>query len=59
MENSEDVRDAVQAALKAQKPVVIDAVIDGSAAVLAEPFRRDALKKPVRFLEKYKHLSAG
>ncbi len=22
--------------------------------VLADPFRRDALKKPVRFLEKYK-----
>ncbi|MEW6113681.1 MAG: sulfoacetaldehyde acetyltransferase [Thermodesulfobacteriota bacterium] len=51
-----DVRDLVEAALKSGKPAVIDAVIDGSAEVLAEPFRRDALKKPVRFLEKYWHL---
>ncbi len=58
VEDPKDVREVVQAALKAQKPVVIDAVIDGSAGVLAEPFRRDALKKPVRFLSKYKHLSA-
>jgi sulfoacetaldehyde acetyltransferase len=43
-------------ALKSGKPSVIDAVVDGSAEILAEPFRRDALKKPVRFLEKYRHL---
>jgi len=56
LERPEDVKDVVEAALKSGNPVVIDAVIDGSAEVLAEPFRRDALKKPVRFLEKYRHL---
>jgi len=57
LEDPKDVRDVVAAALKSGKPAVIDAVIDGSAAVLAEPFRRDALKKPVRFLEKYRQLN--
>ncbi|MFC1884805.1 sulfoacetaldehyde acetyltransferase [Thermodesulfobacteriota bacterium] len=52
------VKDVVRAALKAEKPVVIDAIIDGSAEVLAEPFRRDALKMPVRHLSKYKKLAA-
>jgi sulfoacetaldehyde acetyltransferase len=33
-------------------------VIEGGEKVLAEPFRRDALKMPTRYLEKYKHLSA-
>jgi len=54
----DQVGDAVQAALRSGKPAVIDAVIDGAAEVLAEPFRRDALKMPVRFLDKYKHLAA-
>ena len=57
IERPEDVKDVVEAALKSGKPAVIDAIIDGSAEVLAEPFRRDALKKPVRFLEKYRHLT--
>lgn len=58
VERPGDVKDAVYAAVKAGKPAVIDAIIDGSAAVLAEPFRRDALKPPVRHLDKYKHLNA-
>jgi sulfoacetaldehyde acetyltransferase len=33
---------------------VIEGVIEGGKNVLAEPFRRDALKKPVRMLDKYK-----
>jgi len=57
LERPEDVKEVVAAALKSSKPVVIDAVIDGGAEVLAEPFRRDALKKPVRFLEKYRQLN--
>ncbi len=57
IERPEDVKDVVEAALESGKPAVIDAIIDGSAEVLAEPFRRDALKKPVRFLEKYRHLT--
>jgi sulfoacetaldehyde acetyltransferase len=58
VEDPKDVKQAVEAAVACGKPVVIDAIIDGSAEVLAEPFRRDALKMPVRHLEKYKHLVA-
>ena len=58
VEKPEDVKEVVQSALASGKPVVIDAVIDGAAEVLAEPFRRDALKMPVRHLDKYKHLNA-
>jgi len=47
----------VNEAVKSGKPVVINAVIEGGANVLAEPFRRDAFKPAVRYLEKYKHLS--
>jgi len=40
------------------RPAVIEAVIEGGRNVLAEPFRRDALQMPVRYLEKYAHLNA-
>jgi sulfoacetaldehyde acetyltransferase len=58
VEDPKDVKEAVEASLGCGKPAVIDAIIDGSAEVLAEPFRRDALKMPVRHLEKYRHLAA-
>jgi sulfoacetaldehyde acetyltransferase len=58
VEDPKEVKQAVEAAVACGKPVVIDAIIDGSAEVLAEPFRRDALKMPVRHLEKYRHLVA-
>ena len=58
IERPEDVREAVEAAVKLRKPVVIDAIVDGSAEVLAEPFRRDALQLPTRHLPKYGHLRA-
>jgi sulfoacetaldehyde acetyltransferase len=58
VERAQDVAGVVDAALKAGKPVVIDAIIEGAAEVLAEPFRRDALHPPVRLLEKYRHLNA-
>ena len=58
VEDAKDVKEVVETALKSGKPVVIDAIIDGSAEVLAEPFRRDALNMPVRYLDKYKHLNA-
>ncbi|MEM7126596.1 MAG: sulfoacetaldehyde acetyltransferase [Chloroflexota bacterium] len=48
-----DVQDAVREAIECKRPVVIDGVIEGGADVLAEPFRRDALKLPHRFLDKY------
>lgn len=56
VEDPKEVKGVVKAAIKSGKPVVIDAIIDGAAEVLAEPFRRDALKMPVRHLAKYAHL---
>lgn len=58
VERASDVRGVVEAAVRSGRPAVIDAIIDGAAEVLAEPFRRDALHPPVRLLEKYKHLAA-
>jgi len=52
------VADVVHDAVESGKPCVINAVIQGGEEVLAEPFRRDALNMPVRFLEKYRHLNA-
>lgn len=56
VENYGDVGDAIRTAVDAEVPVVIEAIIQGGEEVLAEPFRRDALKKPVRHLKKYEHL---
>jgi sulfoacetaldehyde acetyltransferase len=58
VERQEDVNDAIQEAMAAGRPVVIDAVIEGGEAVLAEPFRRDALKLPARKLGKYASTNA-
>lgn len=57
-ETPDAVKDAVKEAVSANRPCVIDARIQGGEEVLAEPFRRDALKQPVRYLEKYRHLNA-
>ncbi len=53
----DQVGDAVRQALDSGAPAVIDAVIQGGAEVLAEPFRRDALKPAHRKLPKYRHLN--
>ncbi|MCF8036864.1 MAG: sulfoacetaldehyde acetyltransferase [Desulfobacteraceae bacterium] len=58
VESPEDVARAVAEAVAAEKPCVINAKIQGGEKVLAEPFRRDALKPPVRYLSKYSHLNA-
>ncbi|HJO33111.1 MAG TPA: sulfoacetaldehyde acetyltransferase [Anaerolineales bacterium] len=50
-----DVQDVVREAVASGRPCVIDGVIEGGENVLAEPFRRDALKVPERMLEKYWH----
>jgi sulfoacetaldehyde acetyltransferase len=47
----EEVGNALKSLIHGGKPGVLE--IDVSQA-LADPFRRDALKKPVRHLEKYK-----
>jgi sulfoacetaldehyde acetyltransferase len=57
VEDYNEVQDVVRDAVKSEKPCVIEAVIEGGEKVLAEPFRRDALKKAFRELDKYKHLN--
>ena len=52
-----EVGDVVRDAVASGEPCVINAMIQGGVEVLAEPFRRDALKMPVRHLDKYKHLN--
>lgn len=54
IESPNDIGDAVAEALKQRKPTVLEFVVDGTQ--LAPPFRRDALKLPVRYLSKYQHL---
>jgi len=53
----DEVGDAVRDAVASGKPAVIDGVIQGGAEVLAEPFRRDALKPAFRLLDKYRGLN--
>lgn len=56
VEKEGDLQDVVTTALGAGRPAVINLVVD--SAELGEPFRRDALKKPRRLLDKYAHLNA-
>jgi sulfoacetaldehyde acetyltransferase len=56
IENYKDVGDVIKDAVASGQPCVIEAIIEGGKKVLAEPFRRDALKKPIHYLAKYKHL---
>ncbi|ADK86579.1 sulfoacetaldehyde acetyltransferase [Desulfarculus baarsii DSM 2075] len=58
VEAPDQVGDVVREAVASGRPCVINAKIEGGARVLAEPFRRDALKMPERHLEKYAHLRA-
>ena len=57
VEDYRDVQDVVREAIASGKPCVINAVVEGGEKVLAEPFRRDALEMPTRYLDKYAHLS--
>jgi len=57
IEDYRDVQDAVRDAVASGKPCVLDCIIEGGENVLAEPFRRDALKKAQRLLPKYQHLN--
>lgn len=54
VDNPEDLKEAFHAALKSDKPTVLDIQVDGTQ--LAPPFRKDALKMPTRLLPKYEHL---
>ena len=49
-----ELREAYASALASGRPTVVEVVVDPEE--LAEPFRRDALAYPKRFLERYRHL---
>jgi sulfoacetaldehyde acetyltransferase len=59
IEHPDQVGDAVKKAIDSGKPCVINAILQGGKEVLAEPFRRDALEMPVRYLDQYAHLNAN
>ncbi len=52
----DEVGDALRAAMKSGKPTVLDVRVTRE---LAEPFRRDAFRQPVRFLKKYQGLTGS
>jgi len=58
VDHPDQVGDVMKEAIASGKPCVINAIVQGGEEVLAEPFRRDALKMPVRYLDKYSHLNA-
>ncbi|MBI9087374.1 MAG: sulfoacetaldehyde acetyltransferase, partial [Desulfobacterales bacterium] len=58
VDHPDQVGDVMKEAIASGKPCVINAIVQGGEEVLAEPFRRDALNMPVRYLAKYKHLNA-
>jgi sulfoacetaldehyde acetyltransferase len=58
VDRPDQVGDAVNEAIASNRPCVINAIVQGGEEVLAEPFRRDALNMPVRYLDKYRHLNA-
>ena len=54
-EIARQVGDALRAAVEADKPTVLNLQLTRE---LADPFRRDAFKQPIRLLDKYKAYSA-
>jgi sulfoacetaldehyde acetyltransferase len=55
VEHEDEVGDALKAALKANKPAIVEVMLTQE---LGEPFRRDAFRKPRRLLPKYRRFSA-
>jgi sulfoacetaldehyde acetyltransferase len=51
----DQVGDALRTAIRSEKPTVLELMLTQE---LAEPFRRDALRKPRRLLDKYRAYSA-
>jgi sulfoacetaldehyde acetyltransferase len=56
VERAADIADTLREAIASKRPSVINLLVDSEE--LGDPFRRDALKKPVRFLDRYTHLNA-
>jgi sulfoacetaldehyde acetyltransferase len=57
VDRAEDIQDVVRSALAADRPTVVEIHVDSE--VLNEPYRRDALKLPVRVTEKYAKYSSA
>ncbi len=57
IDHPDQVGDAIQTAISSGRPCVINALVQGGKEVLADPFRRDALNMPKRYLDKYAHLN--
>ena len=55
VDHADQVGDALRAAVAANRPTVLNLRLTQE---LADPFRRDAFKQPVRLLDKYKAFSA-
>jgi sulfoacetaldehyde acetyltransferase len=55
VEKAGDIASTLREAIASKRPSVINLVVDSEE--LGEPFRRDALKMPQRFLERYAHLN--
>jgi sulfoacetaldehyde acetyltransferase len=51
VDKPDQIGDALQQATGSGKPTILEIMVTQE---LGDPFRRDALKKPVRLLEKYK-----
>src|SRR5699024_9267417 len=54
VDTPEDLKEALKNAIDNKRPTVLNIYVD--ATQLAPPFRKDALKMPERYLDKYKHL---
>lgn len=57
VDKAEDIGPAIQAALKVDRPSVVEVHIDPD--VMNEPYRRDALKMPLRVTDKYLKVAAS
>jgi len=57
IDHPDQVADAMKEAIDSGRPCVINALVQGGKEVLAEPFRKDALEMPTRYLDKYAHLN--
>lgn len=54
---AQDIADAVKSCMAMDRPTVVEVHVD--PGVLNEPYRRDALKMPMRVTEKYKRFSVA
>jgi sulfoacetaldehyde acetyltransferase len=56
IQHPDQVGDALREAIRAERPAVLELMLGDE---LAEPFRRDALRRPVRLLDKYRERGGG